>query len=132
MTLIIIGLILTVLAGVCEAIMDTLQFHFDRSIFSNYTNKRFWNPILSWENKYKEDLKTPKFFLSTTLFVFLTDAWHLFKMIRTLLLIIGIAMSVYSLKGFEFISLLILCRVLFGISFTIAFKMLIKKVPINF
>ena len=53
----IIGIILVSIAGASKAIMDNLQFHFNRSIFKfnpvKY-NQKFLDQTLSWENKYKE------------------------------------------------------------------------------
>ena len=70
--------------------MDTLQFHYSQSVFKKSENQLFWNPDLSWENKYKRDGEgslirplTPKFFGSTTFLVFATDAWHLLKELKT-------------------------------------------------
>lgn len=68
------------LAGMLNAVMDKLQFHYSHSIFS-VLNAKFWNPAISWKNKYKNwpDDKREKFLGSTTIFVGLTDAWHLFQ-----------------------------------------------------
>ena len=70
-------------AGLCNGVMDGLQFHFDRTPFSNaaYFDKQFWDPAISWKNKYKNNdhKQGEKFFASSTALVFTTDAWHLFK-----------------------------------------------------
>ena len=42
------------LAGVSNSIMDTLDFHFSESTFSHY-DANFWDPQVSWRNKYKND-----------------------------------------------------------------------------
>ncbi len=116
-----LGLFLVALAGICEAIMDVLQFHFNGSVFDKRKNLNFWNPVMSWTNKYKSDLKTPKFFLSTTLLVCLTDAWHLFKMVRTFLLFIGLPIAVYNLCFVELCVVGALARSLYGLIFTLCF-----------
>lgn len=137
---ILLGIILVGIAGIAEAVMDKLIFHYEISIFEKLKNKKYWNPKISWENKYKEDLKTPKFIGSTTIFVFLTDAWHFFKFIRTLLLFIGLIII-----GFN-TSVLILCfsygilidillvlvfpiiaRIVFGLLFQYFFKKIFTK-----
>ena len=81
---IVLSFICIALAGVAEAVMDKLQFHFDRSIFSNLKNKQWWNPIDSWKNKWKNGDKEQgeKFWLSSTILVWTTDAWHFFKSLR--------------------------------------------------
>ena len=70
--MIYIGFLLFVLAGFCEAVMDKLQFHYDMSIFKNFKNQLFWDPKISWRNKYEDGdpLKGEKFFLSKSLLRF--------------------------------------------------------------
>jgi hypothetical protein len=63
--------------------MDTLSFHYSTSLFKDLDNQQFWDPSLSWTNKY-EDPDHPedggeRFPLASTSLVFLTDGWHLFK-----------------------------------------------------
>jgi hypothetical protein len=82
-------LFLMIAAGIFKAVMDTLQFHFFKSVFASKAKEpsqaimedRFWNPELSWENKWKNGDKAQgeKFLGSSTVFVFTTDAWHLFQ-----------------------------------------------------
>ncbi len=47
------------IAGLCEAIMDTLQFHYESSIFYCFKKKYFWDPKISWYNKYKNKDEKP-------------------------------------------------------------------------
>jgi hypothetical protein len=111
---------LLVIAGFCEAVMDTLAHHFEDSVFSGL-NKNWWNPVYSGSNKWKNGDKSqgPKRFLSTTLLVGFYDGWHLFKMFRTL----SIFMSFAILFGFipSLIAMLI-----FKLAFTIYYKLLLK------
>jgi hypothetical protein len=74
--------ILLILSSIGKAIMDSLQFHFDRSIFNSLSNQ-YWNPEVSWRNKYKDGdpTKGARFFGSTTFLVFITDGWHLSQFI---------------------------------------------------
>jgi hypothetical protein len=120
----IIGLILVLLSGIAEAIMDKIQFHFDKSIFVNY-NQDFWNPTLSWKNKWRSDLKTEKFLWSSSLFVFVTDGWHLSKFFRNLFLFVGIPIVCYYSDNI--ILSCIICRICFGISFTLFFNVIFKR-----
>jgi len=91
---------LIVLSAIFEAIIDTISFHYNKSIFTKIKNPGFWNPEWSWRNKYKhyDPIFGERFFLSTSLFVCLTDAWHLFKMLSkvfawTSLIILGMSVS---------------------------------------
>lgn len=71
------GLIL-ILSAFLNAVMDVLNFHYSISVFKNW-NSTFWDTKESSTNKYKngnpEDGE--RFIGSTTVFVFLTDGWHL-------------------------------------------------------
>ena len=122
----IVGLILVSLSAISESIMDKIQFHYDKSIFSNEKyNQLFWNPTESWKNKWKEDLKTEKFLGSSTIFVFTTDAWHLFKFFKNTFLFIGLPLL--CLGGINIILSVIIARVLYGLTFTLYFDILLKK-----
>jgi len=129
----IIGIILVSLAGVSKAIMDKIQFHYHKCIFKDVLkyNQKFWDPTTSWENKYKEGSMTePKFFGSTTYFVFLTDAWHLFQMLMLLCLFIGIAITSFYSGSFIFMIIKVsILRLFFGLTFTLFFNkfLTIKK-----
>ena len=122
----ILGLIMISLSAISESIMDKIQFHYDKSIFSTEKyNQLFWNPIESWKNKWKDDLKTEKFLGSSTIFVFTTDAWHLFKFFKNTFLFIGLPLL--CLGGVNIILSVIIARVLYGLTFTLYFDILLKK-----
>jgi len=113
-------------SAMAEAIMDKLNFHFEKSIFVNKENQLFWNPIESWKNKWKEDLKTEKFIGSSTIFVFTTDAWHLFKFIKNTCLFIGLPLL--FMGDINIIISMIIARIIYGLVFTVFFdKILVKK-----
>jgi hypothetical protein len=79
------------LAAMCNAVMDTIAFKYKRSIFNNL-NQQYWNPAKSWRNKYKDKMvfKGPAFIGSTTVFSFLTDAWHLFQFLSNSFLALSV------------------------------------------
>lgn len=91
LTLIILTLLFAI-AGISKAVSDKVTTHFDRSIFSNY-DSFLWNPEMSWRNKWKNGNRKEgeSFFLSSTLLVWATDAWHLFNTFRALAYFIAIA-----------------------------------------
>jgi hypothetical protein len=120
----ILGYLLIILAGVSEAVMDKVQFHYNKSIFSKL-NGLFWDPSISWKNKWKSDLKTERFRGSSNIFVFTTDAWHLFKFLRNLFLFIGIPLICYDTE--HIIIVCIVARILFGLSFTLFFDKLFSN-----
>jgi len=91
--------ILIAIAGISNAVMDTLTYHYNVSIFSKLKNQQWFNPNLSWENKYKngnED-EGPRFWGSTTYFVWVTDCWHFAKSVMFLCyeLVILILLYIY-------------------------------------
>ena len=116
---IVVALLIT-FAGIAKAIQDTIQFHFSTSVFAKLGD--YWNPQTSWKRKYKNcDPKQGETFLgSTTIFVSLTDAWHLFGLIREFSLI-G-ALSIATLNPW-----LLLGYVLFVSVFHIFFTWILDK-----
>jgi len=90
---IIIGLSLIIVSGAAKGVMDIIQHKFKASIFSDEEiyNPNFWNPKKSWTNKWKVKYGKlqEKFPGSSTVFVFVTDAWHFFQFITYNLLAIG-------------------------------------------
>lgn len=80
----------------CDAAQDAITHNFEKSIFRNL-NPKFFNPDVSWINKYKDDnpLEGPKFFGSTTFLVWLTDFWHLLKFVKMNCIWIALAVSTY-------------------------------------
>lgn len=78
-----ISLILMILAGGLNACMDVLQFKYQHSIFKTWKKQQWVNPVLSSQNKWKYNevgvWLGEKFIGSSTIFVFVTDFWHLCK-----------------------------------------------------
>lgn len=112
-------------SAVCEAVMDTLQFHYTYSVFYRFSNKRFWDPTQSWRNKYRnaDPLAGPRFPGSTTIFVGLTDAWHMFKLLRNAFAVLAGFVLLYALLG-DWWVLIYVCvaRITYGIIFTISYQ----------
>lgn len=80
MTCLIIGALLFFFAGLAEGTQDKISFHYYTSFFSRL-NPTFWNPEVSYLNKYRDrDSTQPQTFRGKYL-VFTTDAWHLVKFI---------------------------------------------------
>ena len=136
-TLLIIVLLI-IIAAISKSVMDTVSFRFTESIFSNFKNQNWWNPSISWKNKYKnQDPKQgPKFFGSTTFLVFITDAWHFFQMIMlscfNISIILGINHIIFNdLNVCRTIlldmSLFIILHFIFGIVFELFWDKLFIK-----
>lgn len=94
-----------VVAHFCKGICDDLQFHYADTVFADWDNDRFWNPKISWENKYQINdqgvLTRPlkeRFPGASTVFVAVTDAWHLLQTIQYFSIRIAIVLLVSMAK----------------------------------
>lgn len=122
-----ISLVLIILAGVFNAIMDVLKVRFGTSIFAGLKHQNWINPSISWKNKWKNgDINQgERFFGSSTFLVWLTDLWHFAKM--CMLCCVCLSIILYTplvTKSLDF--LILLCG--FTCTFQILFGyVLIKK-----
>ena len=91
--IIVLGVLLCMLAGIAKGVQDTLAHHFSVSIFNNSNKFKpiFWDTNKSWLNKwsYLTGVKKEKFPGSSTVFVAITDAWHLAQLLHLNILILG-------------------------------------------
>jgi hypothetical protein len=119
--------VLLVIAGVADAIRDVLDHRFEESKFKNL-NPRFWNRILSGENKWKDGKREngERFFLSSSLLVFTTEAWHLFKMIYIVSFSVAFMLIGTQCNNIWMLFLLWVAArfVVFGLVFTFVYKYL--------
>ena len=125
----LISIILLIFAFINKAICDVLNSRYNHSIFKNL-NPNYFNPTVSWKNKYKDGdyTKGAKFFGSTTFFVMFTDFWHLSNFLMTISFILSLTLNVYYIPYFSTIVDSILIYVLYGIVFQLFYaKLLIKK-----
>lgn len=89
-----ISYILILLASICNAIMDVTSFHYDNSIF-NKLNPKYWNPQISWKNKYidwDKGNKERKKLFGINIAPAFTDAWHFFKSLMIILMVSSIVL----------------------------------------
>ncbi len=73
-------------SGLLDGTIETINYHYYNGfklVFPK-ANDQFWNPAVSWTNKYKDHNAAlgPKFPGSTTAFVFTTDAYHALRTAR--------------------------------------------------
>lgn len=70
-----------IIGGISNAVMDVLRFRYSTSIFREFKNQLWWNPSISWKNKWKngDPSQGEKFWGSSRWFVRFTDAWHFFQ-----------------------------------------------------
>ena len=120
-------------SGILDAIMDTLKDHFAISIFSKL-NPIFWNPAVSWTNKYIDydstkghrtfnflgiKINTPDAF---------SDAWHISKFLRQGFNILAI-LSVMGLSvTLPYIAILFIALSIFrNLAFDIFYNKILRK-----
>ena len=74
-----LSVLFLVLAGMCNAVMDKIVFHWDDSVFKGSKLDWWANPEVSYKNKWRNNSNSSggeKFPGSSTVFVWVTDLWH--------------------------------------------------------
>jgi hypothetical protein len=114
-----IGIVSSIfLAGICEGVMDYLQFRYSK-------DNKFWNPKLSWVNKWKDGKREngERFFLSSTILVFVTDGWHLMKWFRNRFINLLIFQISFISLGISASLIIVLVYImLYGVGFMTTYK----------
>jgi hypothetical protein len=120
MTLILYTLLSILFAGFCEGFMDWVLFKYDEP-------NNFWNPELSWRNKWLNGDRTQgeKFWGSSRWFVFLTDGWHLLKFLRNLFLIFAsFLVLVNFMPWYQALGCTIIFRAVYAAGFYLSYERL--------
>lgn len=113
--------ILVFASGAFEGVMDHLQFHYDGS-------HQFWQPDISWKNKYKDRNPANGKTFAGKYFVAATDGWHAMKFGRNATLFAAFTLKIgeprkkwyvylYEAAGYWFIN---------RVGFNLTYKMLNK------
>lgn len=119
------------LAGACYAVMWIITHKFKASVFDNEEkfNELFWNPKKSWRNKWKgvsiEGKLQEKFPGSSTIFVWVTDAFHGFQFIMHKL-VFGVIAYWIPISGMWLLDL-VLWHIPFTGTFELFYGKLLKK-----
>lgn len=89
-----ITLIFIAYAAVCNSVMDVISFYYDKSVFDLLENPQYWDARISWKNKYIDwdggDKRRKKWFGIINIHPSFTDAWHLYKSMMVVYLILAI------------------------------------------
>ena len=123
-----ISLLFVLIAGMLNSIMDICQ-KYDESVFSKLPSMRnFIDCSVSWKNKHKNGDRSqgPRFFLSTTSLVFLTDMWHLCK--SSMLLFLALSIVFYEPMIVWYLDCLIYW-ISFGTCFTVFYDYVFRLKP---
>ena len=117
-----ISLIFMFFEGFFNSVIDTLDHHYPTSIFKDW-NAYFWNPALSWEEKYELPDWIPDAF---------TDAWHIAKFFQIVCFLIAIVFYV-PITGFFSMSILntVVDFLCLGILRNLTFKLFYDKILVE-
>ena len=126
-TIIIIS-ILFVIQAIADAVVDTLSHHMSTSVFKGLLNNHWWDPKISFKNKYRYGHKDegPRFLGSTTFLVFITDAWHMFKFIRKTSIELAVTILI-GLNWWQCIIGVLLIKIIVGLVFELFYGKILRK-----
>jgi len=120
-------------SGILDAVMDTLKDHFSISIFSKL-NPVFWNPAVSWTNKYidNDSTKGHKTFNFLGLKIntpdAFSDAWHISKLIREGFNILAILSTLGLPFNLIYIAILFIALSIFrNLAFDLFYNKILRK-----
>ena len=126
-----LSLIFIIFAAINKAIIDTLQFHYDKSWFAIHFLKSqgWWNPKDSWKNKYKNHdiTKGEAFWGATTVFCWITDAWHFFQSLYLNFIFLAIVFFEPIIKTEILIWSLIINFIIYRITFGFIFEIFFRR-----
>jgi hypothetical protein len=117
-------------AGMCDGFAQTLYSHYYafENVFPE-ANEQYWNPYLSWTNKYKngDPAQGPKFIGSTTVFVSMTDAYHLLRTLNKLNLVALGAMEFSEKRAWhQYVLDLLLYSAIYSAGFTLTYDVVFR------
>ena len=73
----------SLVSGMLDGTIESISYHYDNGFKNRFhkVNDQFWNPAISWTNKYKnhDPCQGAKFMGSTDIFVCTTDAYHMLR-----------------------------------------------------
>lgn len=117
------------LAGAFNGVSQDLLFHYNEfeNTFPN-TNPQFWDPEISWVNKYKngDPLQGARFPGSTTILVGTTDGYHAMLSSRDIMIVTSIALSSKSRSWKHFLKKTAAYTIAYGIGFELTYGKIIK------
>ena len=131
-----LSILFLALAGMCNAIMDKINFHWDDSIFKGSKLEWWANPDVSYKNKWKNNsnsLDGEKFPGSSTVFVWVTDLWHFAQSFMITFFVLGALFygdGIVTVFGSDWINMvcdLIILKGAFSLSFELFWSVILEK-----
>lgn len=123
---ILLGFLIIALFAAAQASVEKLKFHYYKSVFVDL-NPAFWDPSISWKRKYRDKFwlfkKLP--WLNDTVLVWITDGYHILRLISILIFISGLIFV--QIINFKLIAIP-LFFIAYGAIFELFFsKLLVRK-----
>lgn len=116
-------------AGMINGVNQDLMFHYNefQNTFPN-ANPEFWDPSISWRNKYKNgDPSQGEAFLgSSTIFVAATDGYHATIAGRNLMITTSICLSPRSRSWKSILKRTVLYTLTYSVGFELMYDKIIK------
>jgi len=131
-----ISILFFILAGICNAIMDKINFHWDESIFKDSRFEQWSNPLYSYKNKWKNksnSLDGERFPGSSTIFVWTTDLSHLAQSLMISFFILGGIfyadglIDVYETQCINTVIDFIIFKIVFSLTFELFWSIVLMK-----
>jgi hypothetical protein len=131
-----ISILFFALAGICNAVMDKVNFHWDKSIFKGSKIEWWANPAISYKNKWKNNNNSEdgeKFPGSSTVFVWITDLWHFAQSFMITFFILGGLLygdgltSMFESSWVNIIIDFIIFKSIFSLTFELFWSIILKK-----
>jgi hypothetical protein len=120
-------ILLTTLSGAFDGTAEAIKFHYPKIDQKLNLNDAFWNPAVSWKNKYKnqDPAQGPAYFGSTTFLCWTTDGYHLMRMGRNISMMTAITIKLGDKqKWYVYIIQGIIYYVAYTTGFNISYELL--------
>ena len=115
-------------SGMADGLAEACKFH-PNGVTEVFGNPQFWDNSLSWRNKYRngDPSQGAKFPLSTTSLAWLTDGYHLSRMIRNSTIIAAITIRIGEPKRwYYYIAEAVIYYLTYQLGFTITYDIIFK------
>lgn len=131
-----LSVLFLVLAGMCNAVMDKIVFHWDDSVFKGSKLDWWANPEVSYKNKWKNNSNSSggeKFPGSSTIFVWVTDLWHFAQSFMISFFVLGALfygdgiINYFDNNWFNIFIDFIILKSAFSLTFELFWSVILKK-----
>lgn len=118
-------------AAYFNATMDIVSHKYEQSLYALYNKPQYYNPLVSWVNKYKKDggiiTTKRKKFLGITIPSYFTDFWHRQKIMMIFSYSLLACSSIYYSPIIQWYYYLAILLIIYGIVFEFYYWLLKQK-----